>query len=162
MFGHGPIHEVMYVDNSRRDIPYPEAGPLSQTRRCDAIDVPEVTTPSSPARLTYRVSQRDHILVMTLEHSEWVLSMIDGGANGYVCGKDMRPLEEPHPSDRKVHITGVGQHQILDKRIGSFAAVSRCQKGERLVIVREGADVPEQPTTIHSACRLRHYKNIYS
>ena len=69
--------------------------------------------------------------------------MIDGGANGYVCGRDMQPLEKPHPSDRKVHITGVGQHQIFDKCTGSFAAVARCQKGERLVIVRKGADVPE-------------------
>ena len=109
--------QALYVVNDRLEIPYQPAGILSPSRRCDSPAVSVSTYIVSSGK----ISNAGHALV-------------DNGANGYVCGKDARRMDEPHHSDRKVNITGVGKHQITEKSIGRFCAVSRCNKGPRLCI----------------------------
>ena len=150
-FGTKSSRQAMYVENDRREIPYQPAGALSSARRFDSSSM----SSSSMNVSTYIVSSGK---VSNAGHP-----LIDNGTNGYVCGKDARRMDEPHHSDRKVNTTGVGKHQITEKRIGRFCAVSKCNKksygGRRLFIYHEAADVPEQETTIHLVIQLRDYKN---
>ena len=153
--------QAMFVDNSRKDIPYPEEVSLSRARRCNTIVIPDTSQPQQPKKTSvFHVTSRDIEVYAMASLASWIFSLIDSGANGYVCGRDMRRMDEPSENDRKVHITGVGNHWINDKPVGKFGAVARCNLGKRLVVVYEGADVPEQPTTIHSAAQLRHYDVI--
>ena len=85
-FGAKFNQQVMFVENSRRDIPYPDAVPLSTSRRCDCIDVPDLL-PSSPAKtFTYCVTSQDVRTYAVASLGAWILLLIDLGANGYVCG----------------------------------------------------------------------------
>ena len=81
------------------------------------------------------------------------------GANGGIVGMDMLPMDKPHFTDRTVHITGVGNHLINDKRIGRYCAVSPSSQGDTLCIYNEYARVTKQPTSIHSVTQLRDYKS---
>ncbi len=109
----------MFVENSRREIPYPDEVPLNASRRCDCIEVPELSLSAPSKAATYRVTSRDVQVYALASLGAWILSLIDLGANGYVCGRDMRRMDEPYESDRIVQITGVGNHQITDIHVGS-------------------------------------------
>ena len=110
-FGPKSSRHVLYVENDRREIPYQPAGALSPARQFDSSSM----NVSIYIVFSWKISNAGHAL-------------IDNGANGYVCGKDARRMDEPHHTDRKVNITGVSKHQITEKSIGRFCAVSRCNK----------------------------------
>ena len=44
-------------------------------------------------------------------------SLVDGDANGGIPGMDMLLTDKLHFTDRTVHITGIGNNEINDKRI---------------------------------------------
>ena len=147
-------NQTMFVENCRRHIPYQDA-PLSATSRCDQIWAPDGLSQDAPIlhlANTYDVSAGKFKF-------DQDLALVDGGANGFVCGSgDSRPMDDPHPSDRHVHITGVGNHLINDKQIGRYCSVVPSNQGPKLAIVHEGADGGiHQKTTILSVNQMRDY-----
>ena len=58
-------------------------------------------------------------------------------------------MDEPHWSDRHVHITGVGSHLIPKQRIGRFCTVAKYQRLDgngtynRLLVFPESLEVKE-------------------
>ena len=74
----------------------------------------------------------------------------------------MRCMDELHPLDQFVSITGVGDHLLPQKRIGRYCAVSTSTSGRYLCVYAEYARVTEQPTSIHSCVQIEHSKNKIS
>ena len=58
-FGAKFNQQVMFVENSRRDIPYPDEVPLTPSRRCDCIEVPEMPLLVPSKATTYHVTSHD-------------------------------------------------------------------------------------------------------
>ena len=60
--------------------------------------------------------------------------LVDGGANGGIgSDRDMRILAYDS-DDRRVNISGVGNHLVNDKRIATFCAVTSTQLGLVLLV----------------------------
>ena len=90
------------------------------------------------------------------------ISIFDGRANGGIIGHDMRPMDDPHPSDCFATIYGITNHEINNKHIWCYCAVSPPKNVDCLCIYPEYARVPEQPTSIHSGTQLWDYGNKIS
>jgi hypothetical protein len=82
-------------------------------------------------------------------------SLCDRGANGGVCGSDMRVI---NISDRQVDLSGIDNHEIKDIPIVTAAGVVSTTDGQVVVIAHQYAHVPTSKT-IHSAAQLEHYNN---
>jgi len=82
-------------------------------------------------------------------------SLCDRGANGGVCGSDMRVI---NITDKQVDLTGVDNHEIKDIPIVTAAGVVSTTEGQVVVIAHQYAHVPTSKT-IHSSTQLEHYGN---
>ena len=66
-------------------------------------------------------------------------SLIDGGANGFLCGSDMKLIAyTPHT----VSILGIVNHIIDDNHVGTFIGAAQSHLGRVLVCMNEGTGVP--------------------
>ena len=66
-------------------------------------------------------------------------SLFDRGANGVICGDDMRKISL---SDRTLNVTGIDDHQMSGLRIGTFGGVVPTQRGEVIAIFQQCAYHP--------------------
>ena len=66
-------------------------------------------------------------------------SLFDRGANGVICGDDMRKI---CLSDRTLNVTGIDDHQMSGLRIGTFGGVVPTQRGEVIAIFQQCAYHP--------------------
>lgn len=67
-FGSKTNQQAMFVDNSREDIPYPDEIPLSLSRRCDAIVIPDSSQPQQLTKTSvfHVISRELQVYVMAL------------------------------------------------------------------------------------------------
>jgi hypothetical protein len=83
-------------------------------------------------------------------------SLIDRGANGGLCGSDMRVIAVDE--SRKMNVTGIDNHQLTDLPIVSCGGVINTSKGEVIAIFHQYADI-KTGRSIHSSGQLEHFKN---
>jgi hypothetical protein len=88
-----------------------------------------------------------------------LLTLMDGGANGGIGGRDMK-LMSYNTDGRRVNIGIAGDHQMTGKKLGTFCAVINTQLGRVLGIFHQYAHVPEQARSIHSRCQFQAYGNL--
>jgi hypothetical protein len=81
-------------------------------------------------------------------------ALLDRGANGTIIGSDMRIIET---TMKVVDLSGVDDHTVNNLRIVQAGAVTRTQWGEVIIIVNQGAFMPEG-RTILSCIQLEHFK----
>jgi hypothetical protein len=86
------------------------------------------------------------------------LAIMDGGANGGIGGRDMK-LMYYRTDGRRVNIGIAGDHQMTEKRLGTFCTVVVTQLGRVLGIFHQYAAVPEQAKSIHSRCQFQAHVN---
>ena len=71
------------------------------------------------------------------------MGLVDSGANGGIFNvRDMR-LMYFHPDDRRVNISGVGNHKITDRRLATFCVVIETDLGPVLGIFHNYAFIGE-------------------
>ena len=81
--------------------------------------------------------------------------LVDGGANGGLCGDDARMLE--YVEGTKVDVTGVGKSEIDDLKVGLGAAVTETMHdGPVVILMGQYADLGEGKT-IHSKGQMEHF-----
>jgi hypothetical protein len=97
---------------------------------------------SSPYKSTYVA------FVHASQFLNKLLTLMDGGANGGIGGRDMK-LMSYNMDGRRVNIGIAGDHQMTGKRLGTFCAVINTQLGRVLGIFHQYAHVPEQAKSIH-------------
>ena len=68
-------------------------------------------------------------------------------------------MDPPSQYDRRVNVTGVGDHTINDIPIARFCAVSKSQHVNVLCVYHEYAAGRIQERTIHSKIKLADYGN---
>lgn len=66
-------------------------------------------------------------------------SLFDRGANGVICGDDVRVISL---SDRTLNVTGIDDHEMCNLRIGSFGGVIPTQMGNVIAILNQSAYHP--------------------
>ena len=71
--------------------------------------------------------------------------LFDRGANGVVCGKDVRTISL---SDKTLNVTGMDDHGICNLRIGTFRGVIPTQMGPVIAIFNQAAHNPTGKTII--------------
>jgi hypothetical protein len=82
-------------------------------------------------------------------------SLVDQGCNGSICGNDTRII---NASDRTVEVQGIDNHRMTDHvRIVTAGAVTKTQRGEVILIMRQYAHSPTSKT-IHSSAQMESYK----
>ena len=156
-----PAIYYIEIENARCSVPY-QSALLASTARCDYI-VENDNLPSQ-SHHWWAVS-RERVAQAMEALKQWRndgLSLFDGGANGGIAGRDVRPTDDPHPSDHFATIYGITNHEINNKRIGCYCAVSLSKDGDCLWIYPEYARILEQPTFIHSGTQLWDYRNKIS
>ena len=84
-------------------------------------------------------------------------SLVDRGANGGICGDDVRIIDSGS-NQRTVNIQGIDNHTILNVPIVSAGGVVMTQHGLVIVIMHQYASVGKG-TSIHSAGQLKHFGN---
>ena len=72
-------------------------------------------------------------------------SLVDCGANGGIAGDDVRVISW---TDRKVDVTGMGDHTVSGLSLVTAGAVAESTAGEVLVVLNQYAHAP-RGTTIH-------------
>ena len=72
-------------------------------------------------------------------------SLFDRGANGNICGSDMRAICF---SDRTLNVTGIDNHEMTNLRIGTFGGVITTQRGEAIAIFNQSACHPNGKSII--------------
>ena len=60
----------------------------------------------------------------------------DRGANGVICGDDVRVISM---SDNTLNVTGIDNHEMRDLRIGTFGGVVSTQMGDVIAIFNQCA-----------------------
>ena len=95
---------------------------------------------------TYVISATRHILNA---------SLIDRGANGGICGEDVRVISS---SKRTVNIQGIDNHTISNVPIVSAGGVVDTQHGPVILVMHQYAHVGKG-NTIHSAGQLEFFGN---
>ena len=81
-------------------------------------------------------------------------SLVDRGANGGLCGTDVRLLEK---TGRSVDIQGIDNHQITDVPIVTTAgAVAHTQRAHVIIILHQYAYIG-RGKTIHSSGQLESF-----
>ena len=55
------------------------------------------------------------------------MCLFDRGANGVICGDDVRVIST---SDNTLNVTGIDNHEMRDLRIGTFGGVVSTQRWE--------------------------------
>jgi hypothetical protein len=109
------------------------------------------TTPCPMA--TYSISKR-----RVVHHTHH--GLVDGGAkSGIGSDRDMRILAYD-ADDRRVNISGVGNHLVNDMRIALFCAVTKSQLGLVLLVYNQYAYVPQQTQSIHSKIQMQDFGNL--
>ena len=76
--------------------------------------------------------------------------------------KEIQTSMKTHPSNCFDAIYGIIDHEISNKRIGQYCAVSPSKNGDCLCIYLEYVQVLEQSTSIHSTTQLWDYGNKIS
>jgi hypothetical protein len=61
------------------------------------------------------------------------MCLFDRGANGVICGDDVRVISM---SDNTLNVTGIDNHEMRDLRIGTFGGVVSTQMGDVIVIFK--------------------------
>ena len=74
----------------------------------------------------------------------------------------MQPMDEPYPSDWFATIFGITNHEVSNKHIKHYYAISSSKVGYCLCIYPEHAQVFEQPTSIHSMMQLQDFMGTRS
>jgi hypothetical protein len=82
--------------------------------------------------------------------------LADLGCNGGVGGEDVRVITLI--PDRKVHIQGIDNHELLDIPIGSVGGAIDTQRGPIIGIMLQYA-VHGKGKTIHSSGQLEFFQN---
>ena len=85
---------------------------------------------------TYSVSRHERLAVF--------LSLIDRGANGGICGDDLRKVSL---TERSINVQGIDNHQLQGLAIGTFGATARTQRGYVILNHSRGK-------SIHSSLQL--------
>ena len=80
-------------------------------------------------------------------------SLIDGGANGGMAGKDVKVIEETF---QKVNLTGIADNTIEDIPIGTVAGLITTTRGPIIGIFHQYAIVGKGKT-IHSSNQLKSF-----
>ena len=156
--GFAPAVHYIEIENARWSVPY-QTAPLDPTARCDSIT--QNDNRLSQSHCQYAVS-KDRVAQAMEDLKQWRndgLSLFYGGANGGIAGRDMRPMDDPHSSDCFATIYGNTYHEINNKYIGRYCAVSPSKEGDVVCIYPEYARVLEQPASIHSGTQLQDYGN---
>ena len=78
---------------------------------------------------TYSVLRRHERLAV-------FLSLIDRGANGGICGDDLRKVSL---TERSINVQGIDNHQLQGLAIETFGATARTQRGYVILIFRQYA-----------------------
>ena len=81
-------------------------------------------------------------------------SLINGGANGVLCGSDMKLIAD---TDCMVSILGIANHVVEDNHVGTYIGIAHSHLGKVLVYVNEGAGVPTQKTPVLSKIQMSAY-----
>ena len=117
-------------------------------------DVPSVQTNPvvchGTETVSYRVSQ--HVIDALSDKG----AMVDRGANGGIAGEDVRAF---NIYDRRVDITGIGNHQLKGLPMCDAAAKIMTSRGPAIAIMMQYA-LRGKGKTIHSSGQVEHYKNI--
>ena len=66
--------------------------------------------------------------------------LLDRGANGNICGADVRPISF---SDRTLNVTGIDEHEMRNLKIGTFGGVISTQRGDVIAIFNQSAYHPQ-------------------
>ena len=80
-------------------------------------------------------------------------SLVDRGANGGVEGDDVRVIAQ---TDKKVAITGLGDHTVSGLSVVTAGAVAESTDGEVIVVLNQYAHAPKGKT-IHSCIQLEAF-----
>ena len=91
---------------------------------------------------TYSVSRHERLAVF--------LSLIDRGANGGICGDDLRKISL---TERSINVQGIDNHQLQGLAIGTFGATVRTQRGYVILIFHQYA-YHGRGKSIHSSLQL--------
>ena len=65
--------------------------------------------------------------------------LLDRGANGNICGGDVRSISF---SDRTLNVTGIDEHKMRNLKIGTFGGVVSTQRGDVIAIFNQSAYHP--------------------
>jgi len=123
MYRSNAAHQVTFVENNRRKIPY-QNGPLTERRRFDSFLLTQTQEDNRNCK-TYIVSKG--------KRSKADSALVDGGANGGLRGRNSKLYSEPHPNGRKVNVTGIDNHQLPSKPIVQCCSVSRDMDGNDIL-----------------------------
>lgn len=99
-----------------------------------------------------------HIFTFRIQNTIFHVKMalLDRGANRCLIGQDMMFIKPQNPV-RHVCISAAGNHMADEKRIGTGIGKAQTNLGTVLIIVHEGAYIPEQQNSILSAVQLEDY-----
>ena len=100
----------------------------------------------SEAVPVYRVSNH-------LGHSSDTHGLQDRGANGGLAGTNMRVISA---GDRRVHVSGIDNHEMTNLRIVSAGAIIPSQRGDVIGIFHQYASTPHGKT-IHSSVQFESF-----
>ena len=104
----------------------------------------------TPSQVEYSVSRRN--IKPAINHS-----LVDRRANGIVAGSDCIFIGGTFP-ERRVHVTGMDNHQVRDIIIGTVGAYVISNRGPIICIWNEAAYTGRNQTIL-SAIQMEYYKN---
>ena len=84
-------------------------------------------------------------------------AMVDRGANGCVGGSDCKIIGEPSPN-RRVHITGMDEHQVRNIPICTVGAYAISNRGPVICVFNETAFTGKHQSIL-SSLQMEHYRN---
>ena len=114
-------------------------------------DIRRVLSKSTPKPSSTSVHMHEY--VVSRSHTSIRKALVDRGANGGLAGNDSRVFAT---TDRKVSVSGIDNHELLDLPIVSCGAVVSTNRGAVIVVMHQYARIIDGPT-IHSAIQLEDY-----